>query len=92
MTSDGRLCKRCGKQTRRHRGFCRDCQREISAERRSAIKRRRKKRTCLKCGRSFASDGPGHRICPKCAHANGMVRFKPRSVAKKRPPPVEDSE
>ena len=29
-------------------------------------------RTCLKCGRKFWSEGPGNRICPKCAKSRSF--------------------
>ena len=30
-------------------------------------------RTCLKCGRSFDSEGPGNRICSPCGEANDRL-------------------
>lgn len=37
------------------------------------VNTQRKLRTCLKCGRKFMSEGPGHRICPKkCAPRNAV--------------------
>ena len=30
-------------------------------------------RVCLKCGETFASSGPGNRICAKCQHTNQSV-------------------
>jgi len=29
------------------------------------------RRSCLRCGRMFASAGPANRICPPCAEADG---------------------
>lgn len=35
----------------------------------------RKPRTCLKCGKTFSSKGPGNRICQRCAKANSKLSF-----------------
>lgn len=39
--------------------------------------KRRTKRTCLKCGRDFASLGPENRICWKCNHENEQIYVPP---------------
>lgn len=31
------------------------------------VRKKVRPRICLRCDREFKSDGPGHRICPKCA-------------------------
>lgn len=33
-------------------------------------------RECLKCGTKFDSNGPGHRICPRCTTANNTTLNK----------------
>lgn len=44
----------------------------------------RKPRTCLKCDRTFDSDGPGHRICPRCAKTNARVAITAKQLQKQR--------
>lgn len=41
---------------------------KLAASRKSPLVQSPKKtpRTCLCCGRTFASDGPGNRICDRC--------------------------
>ena len=34
-----------------------------------------KKRTCLKCNKSFQSEGPSNRICGICSNHNRKVKF-----------------
>ena len=36
-----------------------------------------KKRTCLRCNKSFDSTGPDNRICPTCAVSNRNKGKKP---------------
>ena len=36
----------------------------------------KKKRKCLKCGKFFISDGPGHRHCAQCAANNARAPFR----------------
>lgn len=77
-----RLCAYCGAQITdpgRRRFCCDGCSRayyrEQEVETRSTVppanivklqKRTRKRRTCLRCGKRFMSDGAWNRICPKC--------------------------
>ncbi len=39
------------------------------------------KRRCLRCGETFASDGPQNRICKPCKHLNEM-RLRGDTVAR----------
>ena len=44
-----------------------------------------KDRQCLKCGNVFASQGPGNRLCPKCAAAQPYmpaVASQPQATAR----------
>jgi tRNA(Ile2) C34 agmatinyltransferase TiaS len=43
-----------------------------------------KERTCLKCGKSFASAGPGNRICKRCAQINARIPITEEQLQKQR--------
>lgn len=43
-----------------------------------------KPRTCLKCGKSFHSAGPGNRICPPCQRDNAKLRLSEADVQRQR--------
>lgn len=43
------------------------------------LRRQRKSRTCLRCGKDFMSDGPGNRICGLCNQ-----RYEYREAARQR--------
>jgi len=43
-----------------------------------------KQRTCLKCGKSFDSTGPGNRICKRCAPINARLFLTEEQLQKQR--------
>jgi hypothetical protein len=43
-----------------------------------------KQRTCLKCGKEFASTGPGNRICKRCAQINNRISITEEQLQKQR--------
>ncbi len=43
-----------------------------------------KRRTCLKCGKSFDSVGPGNRICKRCAQINARIPITEEQLQKQR--------
>ncbi len=43
-----------------------------------------KQRTCLKCGKSFDSTGPGNRICPPCQRDNSRLRLTEQELQTQR--------
>ena len=45
-----------------------------------------KQRTCLMCGKSFASPGPGVRRCNKCNTRIGVTMREGRDVVSFHPP------
>ncbi len=54
---------------------------ETNAITRSKVKFKRRKRTCLMCGRTFNSQGPYNRRCPRCNylldHAREGTYYEP---------------
>lgn len=43
-----------------------------------------KQRTCLKCGKSFESTGPGNRICRRCQQVNDRLPITEEQLQKQR--------
>ena len=43
-----------------------------------------KQRTCLKCGKSFDSTGPGNRICRRCQQVNDRLPITEEQLQKQR--------
>jgi len=43
-----------------------------------------KQRTCLRCGKSFDSTGPGNRICKRCAQINARIPITEEQLQKQR--------
>lgn len=43
-----------------------------------------KPRTCLKCGRTFASSGPSNRICGRCARVNARIPVTEEQLKQQR--------
>lgn len=43
-----------------------------------------KPRSCLKCGETFDSSGPGNRICPPCQRSNARLRLDESELQKQR--------
>jgi tRNA(Ile2) C34 agmatinyltransferase TiaS len=43
-----------------------------------------KQRSCLKCGKSFESAGPGNRICTRCAQINSRISISEAELQKQR--------
>lgn len=43
-----------------------------------------KPRTCLKCGKTFDSTGPGNRICPRCNRENDKLHLSEAQVQRQR--------
>jgi Holliday junction resolvase RusA-like endonuclease len=43
-----------------------------------------KPRSCLKCGVTFASNGPANRICPKCQQANARIAISDEELEAQR--------
>lgn len=44
-------------------------------------KKRKTKRTCLRCDRDFMSDGIYNRICPNCRESNANIALYPYDSA-----------
>jgi hypothetical protein len=45
----------------------------------------RQRRTCLRCDKTFPSDGPGNRICPACRRVLDAQSPGPEPVPRPKP-------
>ncbi|HUX00824.1 MAG TPA: hypothetical protein VMY35_07575 [Phycisphaerae bacterium] len=60
---------------------CRGSHRQNAEARKPKAAADRKRRTCLACGKSFWSEGPENRRCPRCTTAlSGVVEVPKRKV------------
>jgi Holliday junction resolvase RusA-like endonuclease len=57
---------------------------EAVAEPEPEVNPQARPRTCLKCGETFDSTGPGNRICTPCGRANAKLHLNEAQVQKQR--------
>jgi len=69
---DFRYCRKCHETTHRHvfDGYCKRCYHAMEKK----IITQEKKRSCLKCGETFLSNGPGNRKCKDCHNKENNSR------------------
>jgi Zn finger protein HypA/HybF involved in hydrogenase expression len=71
-----KYCITCHKTSSIHvmEGYCQKCFAKLEAE----IERIYVDRSCLKCGDTFQSEGPGNRRCTKCHKKDPATRHRHR--------------